>query len=406
MAQSTQYEQFAVRRSAEALIIDVPFPEKIEETDDMFGPACGNYRQPKSVCTEFLDKGKYGTSYLNYLFAKMIGGKESHSKVDVHYLSEAVRTYWVPRTSMGEEGTPGIFIAAAHNAFAGHAGWSISPEGFWYIFISEIAAYVQQNARACAHLFTRLPDEQVELKVDHVESEEAPWAETIASFDHEFKAFLTPQAMNAFLPTFSTSTVESETAVKVAFMNLVRPYFSYKVETICHIPSIRVCGSIQDWVNLGRSIVAVGNMFPEIHAYIKDLLGVIKEIITTVNDPGKANPLFWDRPYKALESYNNFVLTGWLTALFLYRRTGDQLVMRENFDWRSLPAKGDESITTRHLGSQVLTVPFTLVNRAAGTSSKMQFAAGFMGVDLQEEFFLAPRLGYGVVSLYDPFGGW
>lgn len=290
-----------------------------------------------------------------------------------------------------------LLIQALHGAFGEHYAFALSPELVWYAVMHEVATYVKSNKDRCAQFFTCKPGEQqlIEVRDDSlVYGQPNDWAATLGLFNKPIRQFIKPEVLDTFLPRISTMSIEDQTAVLVAFMDAVSPYYHYQVVTRCGIPRIRLTGTAEDWGLIESRLATLGAMFDGLKAYFTDLTGVVREIKQTVVS-GQGDPEFWRSIYKFKDESGGPVVTGWITALMAYEFDYEgQHQLREEFGWREL-AKGWGGFHTNGFPSHISRVPF--VWDYHDIKYQMTFIAGVLGVE-QEDAFVTPKLGFGVLE--------
>jgi hypothetical protein len=293
--------------------------------------------------------------------------------------------------------TVSLGIQALHQCFAAHVALSLRPDTLWYFIVHQVAEFVRQHADDCARLFTDKPGEKQEIRVrDDSLLYDGPsdWMRSINLVRDPLREKITDRTMELFLPTFSTSTIEDETALLVTLMDVVSPYYEFVWETRCGVPQIRLEGDQSDWRNLYDSTDALAREFPGLSGYFTDLLSVLQTIAQTA---AGANPdeEFWRSIYKYDDGSGGPYVTGWITAFFAHVQTPQGAKLKNEFNWRSLMS-GWGGFRTNEFPTHISRVPF--VWEYLGTRIDMAFAAGVTGVDY-DDTFLSPRLGFAVVEV-------
>lgn len=291
--------------------------------------------------------------------------------------------------------TVSLLVQAAHRAFGEHLPLSLAPEVLWYAICHEVAIHVKQDPRAHAKWFTTRPDEKVKIDVRDDSlvygSPDNNWGRLLGLFRGPLREHVPAPTAALFLPTFSTTTPESEVAVLVAFMDVVSEYYTFGFVTECGIPSVRLEGTPEDWRLLVQSASALAEAFPGLRPYFTDLVPVLKEIAATAvgADP---DPDFWKSLYKFGGGSGGPFVNGWITSLFAHVPNGRGFAPKRTYDWRK-SASSYGGFHTNDFPAHVSTVPATWTYH--DREIPMGFAAGILGVD-HDDGFLAPRLGYAI----------
>jgi hypothetical protein len=300
-----------------------------------------------------------------------------------------------------EVATVSLAVQAVHQAFAAHVALSLRPDTAWYFIVHEVAEYVRQNSAQCAGLFTDTPESKQTILVrdDSLRyNEPSDWQRSINLIREPLAAKVSDRTMRLFLPTFSTSTFEDETALLVALMDTASPYYRFEWQTMCGIPQIRLEGDSYDWDGVYSHTEALAREFPGLSGYFEGLLPVLEKIYETIRaaeSPGNTMPDedFWRSIYKFGGGSGGPFVSGWITAFFAFVQTDNGPVLKEQFDWQKIRYGG---YLTNEFPSHVSKVPF--VWDYMGNRINMAFAAGVTGVDY-DGTFLSPRLGFAVVEV-------
>lgn len=263
-----------------------------------------------------------------------------------------------------EVATVSLAVQAMHQAFAAHVPLSLRPDTLWYFIAHEVAEYVRQNPDTCASLFTDTPESKQTITVrDDSLRYDGPsdWQRSINLVRDPLAAKVSDHTMGLFLPRFTTSTSEDETALLVALM---------------------------DADGLARE-------FAGLSGYFTDLLPVLQTIAeTSAGSPPDED--FWRSIYKYGGGSGGPFVTGWMTAFFAFIQTNTGPTIKDKFDWAGATRSGWGGYRTNKFPSHVTKVPF--VWDYLGTNYEMALVAGVTGVDFEEEF-LSPRLGFAVIEV-------
>jgi len=336
------------------------------------------------------------SSNQDFLGAVLDGPKRFHyaSRDKLHVVG---RLEYGHNAAAYEVATVSLGIQALHQGYAAHVAFSLRPDTLWYFIIHEVAEYVRQHTDESAGLFTETPGQKQKIVVrDDSLCYDAPsdWMGSINLVRDPLRDKITDRTMQLFLPRFTTSTIEDETALLVALMDVVSPYYEFEWMTRCGVPQIRLEGEAADWQKLYADAGSLLTAFPGLHDYRNDLLPVLQTIADTASG-ATPNEEFWRSIYKYETGSGGPYVTGWITAFFAYTQTNQGATLKDRFNWRSLMS-GWGGYKTNQFPSHVSKVPF--VWDYFGTRYDMAFAAGITGVDYDDDF-LSPRLGFAVVEV-------
>jgi hypothetical protein len=298
-------------------------------------------------------------------------------------------TFDVPTVSLG--------VQTLHGCFATHTPFSLSPDVAWYLIVFEVAEHVRQHPERYARLFTAAPGTTQLIQVrDDTLRYDAPsdWPRSLDLVRAPLAERLTDEAMGLFVADFTTSTAESRTALLVAFMDTISPYYAFEWMTLCGIPKIRLEGTGADWTDLMTRTDELAGHFDGLVGYFADLMPVLE----TIADAARGVPTdeqFWRSIYKYNDSSGGPYVTGWITAFFAHVVTAHGTELKQRFDWRSTASQGMGGYETNVFPSHVSSVPFTW--RYLDQIYDMRFVAGVIGVD-ESDGYLSPQLGFAVVE--------
>jgi hypothetical protein len=298
----------------------------------------------------------------------------------------------------GDRGVFSLMMQALHVAFAEHVAFSLSPELAWYLIAHEVAVHIRLNPARYRDYFTALADKDtIHVRDDSLVygSNTNQWGRSINLVREPMAAKVPQPTIDLMGPQFSTSSMESDTALLVLFLDIVSNYYYLALRTLCGVPAVRVEGTVEDWRTVVRHAEMARSAFDGLHAYFDDLLPVLK-VITRAVGGDEPSPAFWRSIYKLKNESGGPYVNGWITAFFAHRMTYEEgFQPREDLNWRGLmrdPYFG--GLTTSELPTHLSTVPF--VWDYYGRPINMAFIAGVMGIEY--DGFLTPRLGYGVLE--------
>lgn len=290
-----------------------------------------------------------------------------------------------------------LFIQSLHGAFAEHVNFSLSPDIVWYMIAHEVAIHIGLNQDRYRGSFTSSDERETILVRDDslVYGAENDWAHSINLVRDPMKEKVPQATIDLLLPTFTTSTLESNTALLVIFLNVLNNYYDLRWSTMCGIPTVRLEGEAEDWRKVVNQAETVSQEFSGLSGYFADLLPVLREIANTAagEEPDHG---FWSSIYKFGGGSGGPYVNGWITAFFAHIPTSDGFTPRENFGWRSA-LNGWGGFSTNQFPSHVSLAPF--VWDYYGQEIPMAFAGGIFGVE-HDNGFLTPKLGFGVLEKF------
>ena len=292
-------------------------------------------------------------------------------------------------------------IRALHVGYDEHIGVALSPDVLWYAVVSEVAAYVKNNAATFAHLFTSTPETKQKIVVNNDglvkgATTKAQWDFVMDSqFREALVARIPGREASLWLQKFSTSTVESDVATLVAFMDAASPFYSYELRTRCGFPTVSLLGTVEDWVQLEGAVYALSDRFSgaDIAPFWVRLLESTGQLRRWANSGNTGG----DWPLEINKSRSGSGGTsanGWILDFVMYWRREKEFGLLH-----SANPKYPASLNTGMFPSHVSCVDF--VWQYLGEQYPMRFVGGVLGADIalpKIEPVYVPRLGYAIVG--------
>lgn len=140
-------------------------------------------------------------------------------------------------------------------AWKKHYSIVLKPDDIWNIILSELAVEINKNSGNYANLFTKTPDSKQTITVLTGDVESIDPLSVVAALKNRV-----PSDVNAFLPTFSTTTDANILANSIVFCDMVSPYYNYCTK-LCGIPNILILGEQEDWLMLAERINNLTTIF-------------------------------------------------------------------------------------------------------------------------------------------------
>lgn len=284
------------------------------------------------------------------------------------------------------EPTTSLLLRALHTCFTAHLPLSLSPDLLWYAVVHEVAVHVRLNPKTYEGIFTETPGHRQTIAV---RDDLAPldWQRSINLVQQPLRARIGDEVADLFQPTFSTTTDTDATAILVALMDVVSPYYRFRWQTLCGIPRIRLEGTDRDWRLLAARVRELAEWFEGLRPWFTALQPVLDAIWATASGWG-IDQKFWRSLYKWESASGGDRVTGWITAFFAHRYTDDGPRPKQSF--------GPGTTAEDEFPSHVSRVPFRW-ETLTGTLD-MAFLGGVLGIEHDEEW-IRPRLGHAVAEL-------
>jgi hypothetical protein len=195
--------------------------------------------------------------------------------------------------------------------YANHYEAVLRPDDVWYTLLTQLGLVIKKDPDKYATLFTTTPDTKREISV----MTPYPWELPVDKVIDMLRLYA-PTNVDAFLPTFTTTTLDVRMASFAAFADLVSPYYDYSTYC-CGIPAIHVAGTSEDWFKLYNSWARVMDLLqPEgaMRKYFKTVLELLSQISKASHDVKFWKDIFgWERCGSGSENE----ITGWWRKFFL-----------------------------------------------------------------------------------------
>ena len=133
----------------------------------------------------------------------------------------------------------------------------------------------------------------------------------------------------AFEPDFSTTTLVTATAARVALMAALKSYFDYGMRSRCGIRDVVLEGSVDDWIGLRAKVAhlgTLGTLGTDLAPWLAMLDTTLSKLVDTYR--GSADAAWWSHVYSLEQSFESGVdakVTGWFLHFFLYDKSGKLL---------------------------------------------------------------------------------
>lgn len=194
----------------------------------------------------------------------------------------------------------------------------ISPDILWFGLLNEVASLIREDPEAVRQLFTSQPG-----KVEITVLTDDPVLIPLDKIVEQLRG-LVPSGTDTYLPTFSTTTDNSRFAHYAAFCDAVSPYYNYSM-LLCGFPSIRVDGTVNDYVKLAESWRAIPDLLKkQSPKWWVEVQMILDYLIVNLNGATSDDPHHRDVAAKWFKtiftakrcgSGSQTEVTGWITKL-------------------------------------------------------------------------------------------
>lgn len=276
---------------------------------------------------------------------------------------------------------------AAYLAFAEHLPLVLRPDDFWLMIAQGFARHVNMNSDTVRHKFVEHED-QITLKVQRDEfvlgNPKNDWLGVFGEFSEKIREHIGATHQH-FMPRFSTTTTTDQAAFEVTLMDAMSPFFRYRVDTLCGIPSITLEGERKDWKKILDHTKALASLDPNFSWWTGQVIKNLELILECF----KSQPdlRWWESFFKERNQSGGPKISGWITEFVPY------LDVPWNKTKPIVPNQFDP-IGFQNLPSGLSSAPFLW--NYHGQELRMKFIAGHVGVTFDGR--VRPVTGWAIQS--------
>ncbi|BCY13618.1 DUF4419 domain-containing protein [Actinoplanes sp. L3-i22] len=272
-------------------------------------------------------------------------------------------------------------LGAVARAFTDHRPLTLSPDAVWLTVLQGVARHIRVHAD---ELRDRLVGHQGrELLTVRVPG--APvWPEVVAAFEQ-----LLPAAFgDVFALDFSTSSAVDRMAGRVVLMDAWSPYFAYRVETLCGIPSVTLTGTAADWRVIRARVDHLAAMDLGLEKWCRSLAPIADQFVRAAE--GDADREFWQRILKLRRASGGNTAPGWIGRFYPY--LGDEDHPNPLLD-RPIDDMTEPGIVTDAAAATLSRVKVLYENLVTGEQTLLALNAGVLAVAQDADGSLRPVVG-------------
>ncbi len=279
------------------------------------------------------------------------------------------------------------FLTGILQAYKDHRPFVISPDIIWLLISQGFARHISNNAeefRKDIVNFENKKDLVVRSMNIRLGDPKSNWEELFPQFVQQINDYTGKELTDILTADFTTTTPVSKIVSGITVMETVKAYFNYKVIIIsCGIPRITIEGTIADWEKILEKTKYISKF--KLAWWTDEMIPILEEIINARK--GNFNKEFWMDMVKAhteTKYGSPTTIDGWIVKFFPYTKEGKQTGLK--------PITRIDS-----LASELVKVPFELIDLGKNQSYPMEFWAGFVGLSQNKNnFTLKPEIGWAV----------
>jgi hypothetical protein len=291
------------------------------------------------------------------------------------------------------------FVDAVGRAYSEHRPLVISPDMIWLLICQGFSQHVNNDPEKLrAQFVTHAGKKELVVYVDPREfikgRADNPFQKVFPAFTRQIEANTLAKIHDIVTAPFSTTGPVEKAAFEITLMDAMKSFFSYTMIVICGIPQITLEGSVQDW----QAVLARTKKLRhyQLDWWIDELIPVLEEFVMA--RAGKVNRSFWNSIYFYHAPKSSMPCSpdrpfvyGWIIKFFPYLPGG----LKNPFLQDARNMKDGLKIREFHTG--VSSTEFTWIDRVRNEKYDMEFLAGFIGIDQDDQTkALRPEIGWAV----------
>ncbi len=310
-----------------------------------------------------------------------------------------------PTLAVIDHGDVHPLLAAVGRAFAEHRPLVLSPDAVWLTIAQGVAQHVRLNAKELRGRLVRHDGkQQLVLQRDGVPRDVAEWASVIGGLRELLAAQIGDGRARVLECDFSTTTDVDRIASQIVLLDAYSPFFSYWMSCVCGIPDVTLLGTADDWRRIRERVDVIAEL--DLEWWCKSLRPIADHFVRAA--AGNADRAFWQRIYNPADAYGGASITGWITRLWPYLKTGAAVDRRNHM--LDLPIDEPKQKTVGVFKKRIVydgpgvssdTVPATLsratlriVNHETKTLGAVDLVAGVAAVVQDARGALMPISGW------------
>lgn len=185
-----------------------------------------------------------------------------------------------------------------------HYGIIVSPTILWNIILNNLAFKVNQNPEQFRKYFSESEEKQ---EIIVIQGGNLISVELLMEGLH---GKIPSTMLEDCFPKFTTDTENSKIANYTAFLDMVSPYYNYRM-ILCGIPKVKVLGTDDDWANFVLNLGRISSAIPEFTDYLFTVANRVADIVENSCDYKNIFSL------QRCGSGSQVMVSGWITDFFI-----------------------------------------------------------------------------------------
>ena len=186
------------------------------------------------------------------------------------------------------------FVHAVHESYRRHLPLTIAVEDIWILIVQGLSQHInhRDNAERLRHQFVRHEGKQV------MEVSGMRWQDIFASFADELSLRTVPGRASLFAQPFSATSAVQSLIMQATVMEAMQAYYEYLSSLTCGIPSVRLLGSVDDWLDLQRRLtdLRLSQLDASLAPWETKLHWIVEQMVASRQ--GVVDTLFWQSFYR------------------------------------------------------------------------------------------------------------
>ncbi|PHH61643.1 hypothetical protein CDD81_8107 [Ophiocordyceps australis] len=223
------------------------------------------------------------------------------------------------------------FVRGVIEAWSQHQHLSLRPDEVWFEILAQLNFYMTKNAETVRNLFVDHEGKE-EIKVYY--QPDVTSDSLVQSFARNLKDRVKTDWLAEWVkPGFSTSSPEDDLTANIYMMGLMQTFFDFSGASLCGLPSIKLKGERQDWVNLLGKLEHLREFGSEPTEYARVLQPILEGFVRTWDEPkSAATTEFWSNIVLGTQTAicgGTTRVNGWITGFYFWKPKGDLFVTPE-----------------------------------------------------------------------------
>ena len=280
-----------------------------------------------------------------------------------------------------------------YTAHCNHYPIRIKPDDIWILIVQAFSHHVNINSELLRDMFVDFSGKKeliIKSPLTYLSQVNKKVLEDFSEqINTKMKEFLGEELLNILTPNYSTTDYDSLIVCKISIMGAFKKYFDYTLDMCgCGVPYLILEGTADDYEKIKSKAKYLSKY--KFEWYINKIIPHIDKMIEAKQ--GKVDVNYFKNMIQNREvteyepslsgmggrSYQVDHLSGWFLNFFAYWTYGNGRYRKFTEDHLGVK-------DFKKLPSQMLTVPFKIIEEITGKTYEMKYKVGFIGCDKNEK---------------------